>query len=149
MKASDVRLDLVRIENITGTAFGQSDEAETAKLKAIFNARIVSDLEGLSKGDLFELRLRFAAIIGDEETPSYEIEVAGDFIIEDEHIVKEIKTEAGVYETASLLFPYLRQFSKPILESLGTGNIDFPFYIALPPPTRKKGSSKARADKSA
>lgn len=144
MKSSDLRLDLVRIQEIRGSAFGPDEGELEQRLKATFNAAVTTDLSEIAQGDRIELKLKFIAQINDSEEPSFEIEVAGEFIIEDEHAISELKSEAGAYQAAAQLFPYVRHFSKPLLESLGAANIEFPFYIAGPPATAPKAPKRKK-----
>jgi|TARA_Y100000296_G_scaffold52547_1_gene60152 preprotein translocase subunit SecB len=145
MKTSDILLLRVRLEEIHGKAFSTEGEPEV-ELRVLFRTKVVTDLEGIKKGDVFEARLYFSAHPSATSEPDFSIEVAGDFKILDEHVIKELTADPVAFEAASLLFPYVRSLAKPILENLGTANIEFPFHLPPPPSGAegKPGSSKRK-----
>lgn len=145
MNISDLRLALVRLISVEGKAFGPEDEGqEESQLRASFASKIETNLEGLKVGDSFDLHLSFKAIIDNSESPAFEAEVCGEFFILNDRVLKELQSDLGVYQAATMVFPYLRNFSKPILEALGTANIDFPFFLPTPPEERQKKKSPVR-----
>lgn len=149
MNISDLRLTLVRLILVKGESFGPKSEDQTeSQLRASFTSKITADLEGLEVGADFDLHLNFKAIIDDSEDPAFEAEVCGVFVVNNQQALKELGSDEGVYQAATMIFPYLRNFSKPILEALGTANIDFPYFLPTPPPAepkRKRPAARNRA----
>ena len=147
MKPSDLRLTLVRIVDVRGNAFGQDPDLDEAQLRAVFSSKVSTSLDNIKVGETIELHLRFEAFIDDLETSDFEIEVAGKLVVLDEHVIAELRSDAGVYQAATLLFPFIRSYSKPLLEALGTGDIEFPYFLP-PPPEARKAKPSARKPKS-
>jgi hypothetical protein len=71
----------------------------------------------------------------------------GTFEILAEAAISDLSHENAPYELGSLLFPYIRNLVKPLLEYLGARAVELPFAPPRPPQagqTKKKTSKRKR-----
>lgn len=128
MNTFDLRLQDFQIIEIHGFA-NHIEEQKGAEFQASFTAEYLTDIEKVKTGDSFECSLNFKARQSSDKDPFFVISVKGNFKIRSEDALKFIAIPGSCYEVSSLLFPYLRSVSAPIIESLSQADIEFPLYL--------------------
>ena len=146
MNLYDVRLLLVRANEIRATPFLSSEEEreeDDEGFDAKLNVEIVSPIKDLKVGDEFEVSITLVTLA--EEQPFFSMTMIGTFEILGEAAIGDLIHANAPYELGSLLYPYIRNLAKPIIEYLGASAIDIPFAPPPPPsPPSKKTSAKKR-----
>lgn len=147
-----VTLRYVSIRNVHGDSFDHSDVENESSFKARFGLSIETDDDAGTKNEYrFTVGQRFEAVLPKKDEPFFKIEIAGHFITQHkEKVVPWIKAPSGAYDLGALLFPYLRAYIKPLLEGLGSSQIEFPWSppsIEKVPVSEKPTSTKRKSSK--
>jgi hypothetical protein len=144
MNLYDVRLDLVKVEEIRGVPFEPSfeDDGEDG-YDARFHVAISRSPSEIELDDYVDVRVKLQTSINDG-SPFFEISVIGTFQVITPEGVSALATREAPYELGSLLYPYLRNVAKPLLELLGANSIDFPYAPPQAPPKKKPATRKKK-----
>lgn len=141
MNLFDLRLTRVKAISITGSEFDFGPEEGMIGFAVKFKSELMESIDSLDVGKSFNVRLSFSGSPTAETDPFLAITMEGTFSILGSTALAEIKGEDGIYKVASLIFPYLRNVAKPLIEGLGATAVEFPFHL---PPANK---SDVRAPK--
>ncbi|MCJ2375148.1 MULTISPECIES: hypothetical protein [Pseudomonas] len=137
MNLYDVRLTQVRLADITATAVSENDEVEDKKgYNANLHVEIVHPGDGLAVGDFFEVKI--ALLTTESKKPFLQMTMFGTFEILGEAALTDLGHENAPYELGSLLYPYIRNLTKPIIEYMGASAVELPFAPPAPPAKKKK-----------
>jgi len=145
MNLYDVRLLLVRANEIHATPFLSSEkerDEDKEGFDAKLNVEIVSSVKDLSVGDEFEVSITMITLA--EGETFFSINMIGTFEILGEAAIEGLSHTNAPYELGSLLYPYVRNLAKPIIEYLGASAIDMPFAPPSPPLPKKPATRKKR-----
>jgi hypothetical protein len=143
MNLYDVRLELVKVEEIRGVPFEpSSDENGEDGYDARFHVAINGSVSEIGLNDFVDVKVKLQTSINDG-APFFEISVIGTFQVITNEGVSALGTREAPYELGSLLYPYLRNVAKPLLELLGANAIDFP-YAPPQAPARKKPATRKK-----
>lgn len=138
MNLYDIRLLHVRLNEIHATPFEAEDEEDGDEdgggYKADLTVEIISPTEGLTVGDTFQVGIDMTA--KSDGKVFLTLSMIGAFEVLAEPAIKDLTHTNAPYEVGSLLYPYVRNLAKPIIEYLGAGTAAIPF--APPPPPRAK-----------
>ncbi|MDS1045127.1 hypothetical protein QM013_33855 [Pseudomonas aeruginosa] len=145
MSLHNVLLKYVSIANLYGKAFDGDVGDEAPTFKARFGLTLDTDKLNEENENSFEISLSFETFFANDES-FFKIEIVGHFSITGEVSATEdwLKTPEAANILGTSLYPYLRNLSKPLLEGLGAGDVDFPW--GAPPfidPKAKKERRKA------
>lgn len=145
MNLYDVRLLLVRANEIHASPFLSSEqerEEDEEGFEAKLNVEILGSVKDLKIGDEFEVGITMITLA--EGEPFFTINMIGTFEILGEAAIAGLTHTNAPYELGSLLYPYVRNLAKPIIEYLGASAIDMPFAPPSPPIPKKPVSRKKR-----
>ncbi len=156
MSLQKVNLEFVSIAGVSGQATDFSSDTESqdsiAGFKARFGLTVNAATLNSPSENRFTVQLKFEAFEGSaesEDSPFFKIEVVGNFKAKDTSDLDSwINSEEGAFSLGAMIFPYLRNLSKPMLEGLGAGQVDFPWSspeiskITEDKPKRKKSPKK-------
>ena len=145
MNLYDVRLLDVRIQEIRAKApsfESDSDDGYNAKL----NVEIINPGEGLAVGETFQVKI--ALVTTEDGKPFMQMKMIGTSEVRVEAAITNLSHENAPYELGSLLYPYIRNLTKPIIEYLGASDVEMPFAPPAPPLPSSKPKRKASKRKS-
>lgn len=156
MSLQKVKLEFVSIANVFGHAMEFSGDGSRSDPVTGFKARFGLTVNAATLNDPNESRFTvqmnfeaFDASVEGEDSPFFKIEVVGHFLAKDTHKLDAwINDAEGAYSLGAMIFPYLRNLSKPMLEGLGASQVDFPWSspeitkIDQSTPKRKRSSKK-------
>lgn len=137
MKLNDIRLALVSVESITGSAFRHSEDDQGFEAK--LGVEYANPIDDLGAGDAFSVRMTLETRAAGGDI-FFNLKIIGEFQIIEPSVVDNLKLPDVPYEVALLLYPYMRNVAKPNLEYLGASASDFPF--SPPPPSTRKPASR-------
>ncbi|MBH8611183.1 hypothetical protein I4N56_009685 [Pseudomonas mohnii] len=141
MNLYDIRLLNVQTQNIQASPFAPSEDGDG------YEAKISVDLvppEGdLHVGDEFHVSITMLTMV-DGQDPFFTITMIGEFEIIAESAIADLKDVSAPYELGSLIYPYMRNLAKPILEYLGAEAVGFPFAPPAPPAQEKKKAPRKK-----
>lgn len=140
MNLYDVRLLNVRIQDIRAKAPSFESESEEG-YNARLNVEILNPGDNLAVGDKF--RVQIALVTTEDDKPFLQMTMIGVFEVLGEAALTDLSHENAPYELGSLLYPYLRNLTKPIIEYLGASDVEMPFAPPSPPPPDSKPKRKA------
>lgn len=135
MSLQKVKLEFVSISSVSGHAMDFPGEIGSTDPATGFKARFGLTVNGatLSGPDdsRFTVLMKFEALDAlaeSEDSSFFKIEVIGHFKAKDtDDLDSWINTAEGAYSLGAMIFPYLRNLSKPMLEGLGASQVDFPW----------------------
>jgi|SRR5690606_31921225 len=127
---SNLTISSLRLKSIKGESFNVRDQGEQAGFAAQFKGYL-EHRDSIEVGDEVKARLVLDCTVEENEDPVFSIEVLASIRVGDESGVSLLQSKAGARNAAELIFPFLRQLANPILESLSSSDIEFPFN--LPP----------------
>jgi hypothetical protein len=132
MNLYDVRLLLVRAEQIHATPYPVEEEKNEGGYQAKLNVEFASPVKDISVGGHFDIRFTMETLVG--ETQFLSITMIGSFEVMAEAAIPDLGHSNAPYELGSLLYPYIRNLAKPIIEYLGASAVEIPFAPPPPPP---------------
>lgn len=145
MNLYDVRLEDVKLEEVRATPYEPSvDEGDEDTYDAKFQVVLIKPQAAIKAGGFVAVRVKLQTSVNSGE-PFLELSVIGKFQVITAEGVAAVETVEANYEFAALLYPYLRQIAKPILESMGANAIDFPLSPPPAPPRKKPTPRKKKA----
>lgn len=143
MNLYDVRLVQVRIAEIQATALSPDDDLKDDNgYNADLHVEIINPGAGIAVGDAFQVKITL--VTTESEKPFLQMTMMGTFEILGEAALTDLSHENAPYELGSLLYPYIRNLTKPIIEYLGVSSVDIPFAPPAPPPKKKKATKRKR-----
>ncbi|WP_122300031.1 hypothetical protein [Pseudomonas syringae] len=146
MNLYDVRLLLVRANEIHATPFLSSEqerEEDEDGFDAKLNVEIINPKKDLKVGDEFEVGITMITLA--EGEVFFSINMIGTFEVLGEAAISDLSHANAPYELGSLLYPYVRNLAKPIIEYMGASAVDMPFAPPSPPLPKKSPTRKKRA----
>lgn len=149
MNLYDIRLLHVRTKEIHATSFEAEAEAEGddeggGSYRIDLSVELVDPIEGMAVGDVFNACIDMVAAYGDERF--FTMSMIGAFEVLAESAIKDLTHPNAPYELGSLLYPYIRNLAKPIIEYLGEGTAGIPFAPPPPPPPREKRAVRRKKE---
>lgn len=142
MNLYDVRLLNVQIQEIRAKApsfASDSDDGYNARL----NVEILNPGKGLAVSETFQVQI--ALVTTEDDKPFMNVVMVGTFEVLGEAALVDLSHENAPYELGSLLYPYLRTLTKPIIEYLGANDVEMPFAPPAPPsPAKQRKKSPKR-----
>ncbi|ARU87461.1 hypothetical protein [Pseudomonas sp. M30-35] len=142
MSLINAALKQVTISNVFGRSYEDGIDETSPGFKARFGLSINSEDFGSENGYSFQVTQNFEAVFSEKEEPFFRIEIIGHFCALRPNGMKEwIDTEEAAYILGATLYPYLRNLSKPLLEGLGSAQVDFPWSS---PPISKITQKKVK-----
>lgn len=143
MNLYDIRLLHVRLEEIRATPFTADDDDDDS-YQAELAVEFVGSVKDINVGDEFEISIVMTAL--SNAAPFFTMAMIGTFEVLAQPAVKDLSHVDAPYELGSLLYPYIRNLAKPIIEYLGASTVDIPFAPPPPPPQTKKPARKKRSN---
>lgn len=129
MSLQNVTLKYVTVASVYGKSFKDelSDE-DSPNFKARFGLTVDSEDLGEEKNS-FEVKLKFETLFSEDGEPFFKIEIVGHFDVDDDlaKTAEWISTPDAAHILGTSIYPYLRHLSKPLLEGLGAGDVEFPW----------------------
>lgn len=141
MNLYDIRLELVRVEEIHGLPFDPSEDEEGYAAK--MNVEFIGSIKELKVRDNFDVRINLETSIDGNEG-FFSLSMIGTFQAMTDAAMGGLDHPDAPYELGSLLYPYVRNVAKPLLEYLGANAIEFPFAPPAPPLQAKPPLRKRR-----
>lgn len=144
MNLSDVRLKLVRVSEIRGHAYNVDVNSQ---FEARFKSKITTENIPTELGEDIEVELSLEASMPKTPEPFFMMSVIGTFEIMRKGVIDGLSPQESSYHLGSLIFPYLRNLAKPVIEHLSAADIDFPFSMPPPPTNGAQATKQARGKK--
>lgn len=141
MNLYDIRLLNVQAQEIHASPFSPSEDGEGYEAK--INVELIPPEKDLKVGDEFEVSITMLTRVN-ERSPFFSISMIGEFEILAESAISDLTHANAPYELGSLIYPYMRNLAKPILEYLGAQAVGFPFAPPAPPHQEKKKSPRKK-----
>lgn len=136
MSLRNVKLAHVSTSRIDGKALESIESADSGTIKIRFGISINTDEIKEKISQNFSVKQIIETVFSEDADPFFTLEVNGFFVVKDTEQFEEwIDTPDAVYAVSSILFPYARSIAKPVLESLCSADIDFPWF---PPDLEKR-----------
>ncbi|WP_458373040.1 hypothetical protein [Pseudomonas laurylsulfatiphila] len=141
MNLYDIRLLNVQARSIQASPFNPSEDE--GGYEANISVEIVPSEKELHVGDEFEVCITMMTN-AEGQSPFFTISMIGEFEILAESAIADLTHTNAPYELGSLIYPYMRNLAKPILEYLGAQAVGFPFAPPAPPVQGKKKPARKR-----
>nr|WP_075723383.1 MULTISPECIES: hypothetical protein [Pseudomonas] len=142
MSIVNAALKHVTISSVFGRSYEDGIDEASPGFKARFGLSINSEEFSAENDYSFQVTQNFEAVFSEKEEPFFRIEIVGHFCAVHPNGMKEwIDTEEAAYILGATLYPYLRNLSKPLLEGLGSAQVDFPWSS---PPISKINQKKSK-----
>lgn len=132
MSLQNVVLEFVSIASVSGSAMTFPATPDSPEGVGGFKARFGLNVNAASLNEPTDLRftvqMKFEALGAKDDAAFFKIELVGHFKAkETEDLDPWINSEEGAFSLGAMIFPYLRNLSKPMLEGLGAAQVDFPW----------------------
>lgn len=141
MNLYDIRLLNIQAQEIHASPFTPSEGGDGYEAK--ISVELVPPQKELQVGDEFYVSITMLTMV-DGQAPFFTITMTGEFEIIAESAIVELTDISAPYELGSLIYPYMRNLAKPILEHLGAEAVGFPFAPPAPPTQEKKKSPRKK-----
>lgn len=141
MNLYDIRLLNIQARSIDASPFTPSVDGDGYEAK--ISVELVPPERDLQVGDEFEVSITMLTMV-DGQDPFFNITMIGEFEIIAESAIADLKDVRAPYELGSLIYPYMRNLAKPILEYLGAEAVGFPFAPPAPPVQEKKKAPRKK-----